>query len=87
MLKISGNKISLTRGDSAYITITPYTGEGPNRQPYELNDGDTIRAQIRTAPNIGEIVAVGNILYEEDGTIVWYLQPSDTKDLPVKKYF
>lgn len=87
MLEITGTKIRLTRGDSAYITVIPYVGKGDDRRPYELGEGDSIHAQIRTAPNTGEIVAVGTILYEENGDIVWYLQPSDTKDLPVKKYW
>lgn len=84
MLKISGNKISLTRGDSAYITISVNDVDG---NPYELGDGDQIRCQVRTAPNTGELVATGEILYQEDGTIVWYLRPSDTSGLDVKKYY
>jgi len=84
MLTIKGSKIALTRGDSAYITLVP-TIDGTGEQ-YELQDGDVVRAQIRTAPNTGDLIAEGEMLYN-DGTIVWYLRPADTKDLEVGKYY
>lgn len=84
MLTISGNKISLTRGDSAYITLNVYDADG---NAYELGDGDIIHCQVRTAPNTGELVTEGEVLYEDDGAIVWYLRPSDTSDLEVTKYY
>lgn len=84
MLKISGNKILLTRGDSAYITLKIYDAD---KKEYELNEGDVVNCQVRTAPNTGELVTAGTVMKEEDGTIVWYLQPADTKDLEVKKYY
>lgn len=84
MLTISGTKISLTRGDSAYITLNVYDADG---SPYVLGDDDQIRCQIRTEPNTGDLVVSGEILYQEDGEIVWYLRPADTKNLEVKKYY
>lgn len=84
MLKIVGNKISLTRGDSAYITLKVYDAD---KNEYELQEGDAINCQVRTAPNTGELVITGTILHEEDGTIVWYIRPEDTSDLSVGRYF
>ena len=51
MLKISGTKISLTRGDSAYITLTI---NDQNGDPYTLEDGDVVKCQVRTEPNDGD---------------------------------
>lgn len=85
MLKIKGSKIALTRGDSAYITLIPTVSDDGTQ--YELQEGDVVRAQIRTAPNVGELIAEGEMLYKDDGAIVWYLRPSDTKDLEVGDYY
>lgn len=82
MLKINGNKISLTRGDSAYITLTINTENGV----YELNEGDEVRVQVRDAPNIGELLFDGNIEIV-DGEIVWHIYPHQTSELDVDSYF
>ena len=83
MLKISGNKISLTRGDSAYITLSINTDNGT----YELNDGDEVRVQVRDFPNTGELLFDGNIEMGLDGEIVWHIYPAQTTDLEVKTYY
>lgn len=82
MLKISGTKIFLTRGDSAYITLTINTKDGV----YELQDGDTVKCQVRTEPNDGQLLFEGQIDIVRD-EIVWHIRPEDTKDLEVDKYY
>lgn len=82
MLKISGNKISLTRGDSAYITLTINTDNGV----YVLNDGDEVRVQVRDVPNTGDLIFEGNIEIIND-EIVWHIYPAQTTDLDVATYY
>ena len=82
MLKISGNKISLTRGDSAYITLTINTDNGV----YALNDGDEVRVQVRDVPNTGDLIFEGNIETIND-EIVWHIYPAQTTDLDVATYY
>lgn len=83
MLKISGNKISLTRGDSAYITLNILTKNGE----YDLADGDVVRVQVRDIPNTGELLFDGNIEIGLDGEIIWHIYPDQTSDLDVKTYY
>lgn len=83
MLKINGYKISLTRGDSAYITLEIHTNNGL----YELNDGDIVRVQVRDIPNTGELLFEGNIDIMPDGEIIWHIIPSQTSALEVKTYY
>ena len=83
MLKISGYKISLTRGDSAYITLTINDANGI----YELNEGDKVRVQVRDAPNTGELLFEGHIDIMDNGEIVWHIFPDQTSDLDVKSYY
>lgn len=82
MLKISGNKISLTRGDSAYITLSIETDNGT----YELNDGDKVRVQIRDVPNTGELLVEGDVDVSGE-EIVWHIYPAQTSNLEVKTYY
>lgn len=82
MLKISGNKISLTRGDSAYIALTI----NMNDSEYTLNDGDKVRIQVRNMPNTGELIFEGNIEIS-DNLIVWHIYPDQTKSLDVTTYY
>lgn len=48
MLKITGNDIQLTRGDTAYIDLNILDQSG---SPYVLAEGDEVHAQIRTKAN------------------------------------
>lgn len=77
------NSIELTRGDSAYITLNVNDSTG---KPYELNDGDNIRVQVRTAPNVGRLLFEGN-LDTTGNKIVWHIKPEDTADEPVTTYW
>lgn len=82
MLKISGYKISLTRGDSAYINLTINTDNGI----YEMNDGDKVRVQVRDVPNTGDLMFEGDI-EQINGEIVWHIYPEQTTYLDVKTYY
>lgn len=82
MLKISGTKISLTRGDSAYITLTPTLADGSK---YELQEGDKIRCQVRDQANDGELLFEGTVTQIRDD-MVWHIQPIDTEEAEVKEY-
>lgn len=84
MLKIDGNDIKLTRGDTAYITISIVDQDG---FPYEFEEGDQIRLQVRTKPNYGSLIFNGNISIV-DNEIVWTISHDETKDLaPVTYYY
>ena len=82
MLKISGNKISLTRGDSAYITLTIETNNGT----YALEDGDKVRVQVRDVPNTGDLMFDGEVEVL-NGEIIWHIYPEQTSWLEVKTYY
>lgn len=82
MLKIKGNNISLTRGDSAYITLTINTDNGT----YLLQDGDEVRVQVRDVPNTGELLFEGIVEKTEDG-VIWHILPEQTSNLDVKTYY
>lgn len=88
MLKISGNKISLTRGDSAYITLViNYKTKDGKEVIYDLNEGDIVRVQVRDIPNVGELIFEGHVEYMPDGEIVWHIFPYQTSNLEVKTYY
>lgn len=59
MLKIKKNNISITRGDSAYITIDIFDGSGNAIIP---GDGDVVRCQVRDAVNDGNLLFEGEII-------------------------
>ncbi len=86
MLKITKSKdttkILLTRGDSAYITLTINTENGT----YPLQEEDKVRVQVRDVPNTGELIFEGNIEIQND-EIIWHIIPSQTSDLEVKTYY
>lgn len=88
MLKISKTKISITRGDSAYIEIGI---NNPDGSEYVLQDGDTVQCQVRTVANTGELLVDASFendkLYIEDGVVVWHLLPEDTHGLDVGTYY
>lgn len=88
MLKIKGNNITLTRGDSAYITIVPTKkNEDGSTSPYVLQEGDKIRCQVRHEANDGELLFEAFIEEVRPQEYVWYIRPSDTNGAEVKTYF
>lgn len=88
MLKISKTKISITRGDSAYIAIGI---NNPDGSDYVLHDGETVECQVRTIANTGELLVDASFengkLYMENGAVVWHLTPEDTRNLDIGTYY
>lgn len=79
MLHINGNKIKLTRGDTAFLTVpmTTITGE-----TYEMTSGDTLILSIKE--NIEDF---GYLLQKRStGNNVIHIEPRDTKNIPFGKY-
>lgn len=86
MLNINGSVISLTRGDSAYITLSAIDKGG---NAYALQEGDKVRVQVRYAPNSGVLLFDGDVTYDVGSTeFMWHIYPEDTKEANVKqKYY
>ena len=59
VLTIQKTNISLTRGDSAYITMVIMDGSG---KKLELTSGDKVRCQVRNEPDSGTLLFEGRIL-------------------------
>lgn len=85
MLRINKTDISITRGDSAYISFSLKDNSG---NPVLLQRVDRVRVQVRDKEVDGDLVFEGNINCDYDAhTIVWHIQPSDTKDINVGTYY
>lgn len=91
MLKIKKNNISITRGDSAYITIEIFDGSGNAIIP---GDGDVVRCQVRDAVNDGNLLFEGEIIKnvvtqdeEETVQIIWHIKPQDTRNADMTKSY
>lgn len=91
MLKIKKNNISITRGDSAYITIDIFDGSGNAIIP---GDGDVVRCQVRDAVNDGNLLFEGEIIKnvvtqdeEETVQIIWHIKPQDTRNADMTKSY
>lgn len=88
MLSITGTTISLTRGDSAYISFPILQSDGET--PYEVQEDDVVSLQVRSDVVTGsestepELIIDGNIVIE-NGVPVWKLTPDETT-IPVGKY-
>lgn len=90
MLKISKNKISITRGDSAYIEIGITKENEGIEETYVLNEGDDVRLQVRTMANTGDLLIDASLdngkIYVDGDTLMWHIVPDDTKSLAIGKY-
>ena len=79
-VKIQGNKISLTRGDTLMVTVTILD----NGEPYIPNDGDYVRFALKKDMNDPEPLILRNISIDNLRLI---LIPDDTKGLDFGKYW
>ena len=78
MFSINKNRITITRGDSAYITISVVDGNG---NAFALDDSVALRGQVRSILNDDENLGLlfeADISINEDGTATWHIKPSDT---------
>lgn len=80
MYSVSGNNISLTRGDTLLLTIDLTNSDGT---PYEAANGDVLRFAMKRKIKDEEC-----LIYKEipTDTFLLELQPSDTKELSFGKY-
>lgn len=74
MYKIEDNKITLTRGDSFYTTVTM---EKDNEE-YTPEEGDVIRFGLKLSPSDSEPL-IEKVIPNE--TLKLHLAPEDTKEL------
>lgn len=90
MLNIDGSVISLTRGDSAYITLQINTGK---EYAYRLESTDVIQCQVRPGVNTEELLFEGiwgeTLELQSDGrSVIWHIKPEDTKNAdPNTEYY
>ena len=89
MLSITGTTISLTRGDSAYISLPILCPDGVT--PYVVTNNDRVTLQVRTDTVSGssstepELVIDGRITIDENGVPIWSISPEESR-IPVGKY-
>lgn len=76
----SQNNISLTRGDTAKITITIETNDG---SIYEPAEGDQVIFTVKRHPTDKQPILVKQIPTD---TLLLVLTPEDTKDLDFGSY-
>lgn len=82
LLEVTGNKIILSKGDSALFNLTIYYAD--MEKPYELKDGDTIRFYVNRFDELtGKNKIVINKLFEKNSLT---LNPIDTMYLKSGKY-
>lgn len=82
MISINKFEISITRGDSGYISFDLKNKLGQN---YALSARDVIKCQVRDQVD-GNLLFEGRI--ERDGDdITWHIYPEDTKDLSIDTYY
>ena len=83
MLKIDGQAIYLTRGDTAEISVTATLDDGT---PYEFANGDIIIFRMGLKP--GQDIALEKecIVDTENNKAVLMLEPDDTKNMKFKVY-
>lgn len=84
MLKVrSDNSITMSRGDSVYVTINLYDAEG---QPYVLKDTDKLFFSAKAKTTDKNYAIPPKELGGEDRKTIC-LEPEDTYDLPFGTYF
>lgn len=83
MITINKTDISITRGDSAYITFSITDGSGT---PIVLNNGDVVRCQVRDQNVDGDLVFEGTI-NRNGNDIIWHILPTDTAECSVGTYY
>ena len=79
MLKISGNKISLTRGDTARLTVNVTDDSG---NPYEIQNDDILTLSLKKNVKEVDYYMSKNIM----GSDTFHIEPKDTSMLNFGKY-
>lgn len=73
MLRIEGTSIYLTRGDTAYLKITPRNKDGSE---YELQEGDKIIFRLKRAVNDTFLIVEKEV---DTSSLILTLLPEDTE--------
>ena len=81
MLEIDGNKISLTRGNSAQFTVDMFDSAD---NPYTPQAGDTVTFSLKRHKNDDDALIEKQI---PTNTLELELLPSDTENLAYGSYF
>jgi len=77
--------IQLTRGDSGTIEIDLTDSE--TEEAYEIPEGSSVYAQVRSEPNGGTLLFDGTVVTDrEESKAYWNIKPSDTKGKEVGSY-
>lgn len=80
MFTINDNNISLTRGDTLFLTVNLTDSDG---DPYVPSEGDRIRLAMKRRINSSDLVMLKEISPE---TLTFEIEPQDTKDLAYGTY-
>lgn len=80
---IDGTNLSMIRGDSESITVKI---REPNGEQIPLVDGDTIYFTMKVNAASEQKILQKIITVFDDGEAVIEIDPSDTKNLPVRSY-
>ena len=78
MFTVSGNNISLTRGDSASLHVDLTQGDAP----YEPQAGDVLTLTVKDDPNDAEAI----LTLTADSDCTFHFAPSDTDGLAFGSY-
>lgn len=86
MLELNDNIVTITRGDSAYITLSIIKEDG---SLYEFAEGDYIRGQVRKGKSRdSELIFDCTFSGEtEEGAKIWVISPSDTDGVEPGRYY
>ena len=82
-LKIKCSDIYITRGDSAYLLLEP-TDKSGNK--ITVTSTDMMNCQVRVDEDSSDILFSADILIREDGSVIWWIRPENTRQLDVKDY-
>ena len=80
--------ISITRGDSGYLEITPTDKKG---DPLDLIPGvDEVHVQVRSKPS-DKLLFDGDVSRDKDeddnDIFLWHIHPYDTRDAEIGTYY
>ena len=80
MFTINDNNISLTRGDSLFLTVDLVDSDG---DPYVPSEGDSIRFAMKRRMNSPDLVMLKEIPTD---TLTFEIEPEETKELKYATY-
>lgn len=78
MYRVNGTRITLTRGDTAFLEVDLYK----DKEVYVLQDGDVVRFAIKKDTKDENCLIRKELTKDADGNLVLEIEPSDTKTLP-----